>query len=335
MLAERLLVATIVVIEFLLGVQCEKQESSSLLQLRQLVASQSKTSPPPRIRPLSTVTVTSGNYVLNVFSDSSCTSYVSQQTFLLNVCYTSSTSGQYNIGVLQIDSTSFSSFTVKSSTSSASCTSLVTSGTNTPSSSYTGESCTALSTGFYYKSTWSAFPSIVPPTSTSSSAYPDGYIIKEYDDDGSCALTLPRTTTFLASSTSCIPYRSVLNSVATIYYVTGSCSGTALTLLKYTDSSCATLLSTRNIVSAGGCQSSTSFTSSGSLYALYMCATYTYASTGYVSTQYYSDSTCSTTVGISEMNMGTQCFSSAYTTAGYVSNVVQYYARYEETPLNL
>jgi hypothetical protein len=309
-----------------------------------MVSSHAKTLPPPtRIRPPSTnirtlaaSTVTSGYYVFNVFSDSTCTSYVSQQTFLLNVCYSSSTSGQYNIGVLQIDSTSFSSFTVTSSTSLASCTSLVASGTNTPSSSYTGEStCTLLSTGFYYKSTWSAFPSIVPPSTTSSSAYPDGYIIKEYDDDGSCDSTLPRTTTFSASSKSCIPYRSVLNSVTTTYYVTGSCSGTALTLLKYTDSSCATLLSTRNVVSAGGCQSSTSFTSTGSLYALYMCATYTYASYGYVATQYYSDSSCSTVVGISEMNMGTQCFLSAYTTAGYVSNVVQYYARYEETPPNV
>ena len=33
--------------------------------------------------------------------------------------------------------------------------------------------------------------------------------------------------------------------------------------------------------------------------------------------------------------MGTQCFSSAYSSAGYVSNVVQYYARYEDTPLLL
>ena len=50
-------------------------------------------------------TVTSGYYILNVFSDSSCTTYVSQQTYLLNVCYLSSisTTTQYNIGVLQID----------------------------------------------------------------------------------------------------------------------------------------------------------------------------------------------------------------------------------------
>ena len=243
----RIFVATIVAVGFLVGVHCRQEhDASSLLQLRQLVSSQS---PPPRTRPkttsirtLSAVTVTSGYYVLNVFSDASCSTYVSQQTFLLNVCYSSSTLGQYNIGVLQVDSTSFSSFTVKSSTRSASCISLVTSGTNTPSSSYTGESCTSLSTGFWYKSTWSAFPSTVPPTSTSNSAFPNGYIIKEYDDDTNCALTLPRTTTFFASSTSCIPYRSVMNNVATIYYVTGSCASTALTLLKYTDSSCATLL---------------------------------------------------------------------------------------------
>ena len=252
MIVERI-IAIIVAFGFLVGIHCQQHgepETSSLLQLRQLVSSQQ----PQRIRPkttssvrtLAAATVTSGYYVLNVFSDSGCSSYVSQQTFLLNVCYSSSTSGQYNIGVLQVDSTSFSSFTVKSSTSLTSCTSLVASGTNTPSSSYVGESCALLSTGFYYKSTWSAFPSTVPPTSTSSSAFPNGYIIKEYDDDGSCALTLPRTTTFFASSSSCIPYRSVMNSVATIYYVTGSCASSALTLLKYTDSSCATLLRYKN-----------------------------------------------------------------------------------------
>ena len=135
-----------------------------------------------------TVTVTSGYYVVNVFSDIGCSLYVSQQTFLLNVCYPSSTSGQYNIGVLQLyystpNYPTFSSFTVTSTTSSASCSSLVTSGTNLPLSSYAGESCALLSTGFYYTSTWSAFPDIVPPISTSSSALQSGSIIKWYGTD--------------------------------------------------------------------------------------------------------------------------------------------------------
>ena len=174
-----ILITAIVAAGLLLGVYCQQNNGvSELPHLDQLI---SPSSPQLPIRTLSATTVTSGYYVLNVFSDSSCTTYVSQQTFLLNVCYSSSTSGQYNIGVLQIDSTSFSSFTVTSSTSLASCTSLITSGTNTPSSSYTGEStCTLLSTGFYYTSTWSAFPDIVPPTSTSSSAVQSGSIIKWY-----------------------------------------------------------------------------------------------------------------------------------------------------------
>ena len=174
------LVAAIVAV----GVYCQQNDGVSVTSLKQqLVSSQSLPPPPPPripIRKLSAATVTSGYYVINVFSDSSCTLYVSQQTFLLNVCYSSSTSGQYNIGVLQVDSTSFSSFTVTSTTSLTSCTSSVTSGTNTPSSSYTGESCTSLSTGFWYKSTWSAFPDIVPPTSTTSNALQSGSIIKWY-----------------------------------------------------------------------------------------------------------------------------------------------------------
>ena len=176
-------------------------------------------------------TVTSGYYILNVFSESTCSITASQQTFLLNVCYTSSTSGQFNIGVLQIASTAFSSFTVTSSSSSASCTSLVTSGTNTPSSSYVGESCTYLSSGFYYTSTWSAYSSIVPTTSSSNYAFPNGYIIKEYDDS-SCSSRLPRRTFYYVSTSTCIPYRSSLNSVITLYYVIASCSSTALTLGK-------------------------------------------------------------------------------------------------------
>ena len=176
-------------------------------------------------------TITSGYYVLNIFSESTCSIAASQQTYLLNVCYASSTSGQYNIGVLQTDSTgtTFSSFTVTSSSSSASCTSLVTSGTKAPSSSYVGESCAYLSSGFYYSSTWSAYPSIVPTTTTSNYAFPNGYIIKEYDDDA-CSTTLPRTTAFFISTSTCVPYRSSLNSVITLYYVIASCSSSALTL---------------------------------------------------------------------------------------------------------
>ena len=40
----------------------------------------------------------------------------------------------------------------------------------------------------------------------------------------------------------------------------------------------------------------------------------------------YSDSSCATLVGVSEVNINTQCFASAYGYSGYVSNVVQYYA---------
>ena len=176
-------------------------------------------------------TITSGYYILNVFSESTCTTFASRQTYLLNVCYTSSTSGQYNIGVLQTDSTgaTFSSFTITSSTSSASCTSLVTSGTKTPSSSYVGESCTLLSGNFYYTSTWSAYPSIVPTTTTSNYAFPNGYMIKEFDDSA-CSTRLPRRTFYYVSTSTCIPYRSSLNSVITLYYVIASCSSSALTL---------------------------------------------------------------------------------------------------------
>ena len=180
---------------------------------------------------VATITITSGYYILNVFTDSTCTTFASRQTYLLNVCYTSSTSGQYNIGVLQTDTTgaTFSSFTVTSSSSSASCTSLVSSGTHTPSSSYVWESCTALSGSFYYTSTWSAYPSIVPFTTTTNYAYPNGYMIKEYDDS-SCSSRLPRRTFYYVSTSTCIPYRSSLNSVITLYYVIPSCSGTQLIL---------------------------------------------------------------------------------------------------------
>ena len=274
-----------------------------------------------------TTTVTSGYYILNIFSESTCSIAASQQTFLLNVCYTSSTSGQYNIGVLQIDSNSFSSFTVTSSSSSASCTSLVTSGTNIPSSSYVGESCAYLSSGFYYSSTWSAYPIIVPATSTSNYAFPNGYIIKEYDDDA-CSSRLPRTTAFFISTSTCVPYRSSLNSVTTTYYLKPSCSSSALTLARYSDSTCSTLVSSRNVVSGLNCQSSssTAVTSTSPSYSLFTCATYTYASGGYSSTQIYSDSSCSTLVYMSENNLNNQCFQSADSSAGYVTNVVQYYA---------
>ena len=276
-------------------------------------------------------TVTSGYYILNVFSESTCSITASQQTFLLNVCYTSSTSGQFNIGVLQIASTTFSSFTVTSSSSSASCTSLVTSaGTNTPSSSYVGESCSSVSTGFYYTSTWSAYPSIVPTTTASNYAFPNGYIIKEYDDDA-CSTTLPRTTAFFLSTSTCVPYRSLLNSVITTQYVTASCSSSALTLSIYSDSACATTATT-NVNGAGTtCVSSqselsTSWSSVSPSNAIYTCATYAYASAGYLSTKYYSDSTCSTLVGMSENNLNKQCFQSAHSSTGYVTNVAQYYA---------
>ena len=170
------LIAIIVAVGLLVEVRCD-------VVLEEQLVSPSQPQPRIPIRTLAAATVTSGYYVVNVFSDIGCSLYVSQQTFLLNVCYSSSTSGQYNIGVLQVDSTSFSSFTVKSSTSLISCTSSVASGTNTPLSSYAGESCALLSTGFYYTSTWSAFPDIVPPVSTSSSALQSGSIIKWYGTD--------------------------------------------------------------------------------------------------------------------------------------------------------
>ena len=280
-----------------------------------------------------TQTITAGYYILTIYSDSTCTTSVTRQTFLLNVCYASSTSGQYNIGILQTDATgaSFSSFTVTSSSSSASCTSLVTSaGTNTPSSSYVGESCSSVSTGFYYTSTWSAYPSIVPTTTASNYAFPNGYIIKEYDDDA-CSTTLPRTTAFFLSTSTCVPYRSLLNSVITTQYVTASCSSSALTLSIYSDSACATTATT-NVNGAGTtCVSSqselsTSWSSVSPSNAIYTCATYAYASAGYLSTKYYSDSTCSTLVGMSENNLNKQCFQSAHSSTGYVTNVAQYYA---------
>ena len=280
-----------------------------------------------------TQTITAGYYVLTIYSDSLCTTSVGRQTTLLNVCYeSSSTTLQYNIGVLQTDTigATFSSFTVTSSSSSASCTSLVTSGTHTPSSSYTGESCTALSGSFYYSSTWSAYPSIVPATSTSNYAFPNGYIIKEYDDEA-CSTTLPRTTAFFISTSTCIPYRTSLNSVVTTQYVTASCASSALTLSIYSDSSCATTATT-NVNGAGTtCVSSqaslsSTWSSVSPSNAVYTCATYTYASAGYLATKYYSDSSCSTLVGMSESNLNNHCFNSAYNSAGYVTNVVQYYA---------
>ena len=183
------LIAIIVAVGLLVEVRCD-------VVLEEQLVSPSQPQPRIPIRTLAAATVTSGYYVVNVFSDIGCSLYVSQQTFLLNVCYPSSTSGQYNIGVLQLyystpNYPTFSSFTVTSTTSSASCSSLVTSGTNLPSSiysnlplsSYAGESCALLSTGFYYTSTWSAFPDIVPPVSTSSSALQSGSIIKWYGTD--------------------------------------------------------------------------------------------------------------------------------------------------------
>ena len=74
------------------------------------------------------------------------------------------------------------------------------------------------------------------------------------------------------------------------------------------------------------CQSAPTYASTDPSYALYTCATYSYAAGGYFSTQIYSDSSCTSMVAINEVNLNQQCFWSADNSANYVSNVAQYYA---------
>ena len=219
-----------------------------------------------------TSSVSLGYYVMDIFSDSLCTIAASQQAFQVNSCYLSGSTGNYEVSVLKLVTTTsvFSSFVVYSSTTSTACNTYITSTSFVPTTGIDlGEgSCVRIGVSSFYYQSW--FSTVAPSglmynNTINLGSASNGLIVQEYDSgctstSSSTSSSLspsPRINAFFASTSTCVPYPA--KGITTTSYVTARCTGygtNGVSMNVYSTLSCSGTPMVKPFTAGSTCQSS-------------------------------------------------------------------------------
>lgn len=246
-----------------------------------------------------TTSVSLGYYVMDIFSDTSCTIAASQQAYQVNSCYLSGSTGNYEVSVLNLVTTTsvFSSFVVYSSTTSTACNAYITSSTSfVPTTGIDlGEgSCVRIGvSSFYYQSWYSA---VVPSglmfnNTINLGSVSNGLIVQEFDSGcTSISSSLspsggPRINAFFASTSTCVPFPANGMSTSTYSYITARCTGygtNGVSLNVYSTLACSGTPIVKQFTAGSTCQSSLLVNAIEPSAALYTCAKFRSSSSKYL-----------------------------------------------------